>query len=65
MDGQHRFRWIESFRWSSHADNLNPGSQRPSWLRVDRLLGEKRIPKDSAAGRSEFAKDMESGGPKT
>src|SRR6059036_1287088 len=30
-----------------------------SFPHVDRLLGEKRIPKDSADGRSEFAKDME------
>jgi putative transposase len=43
---------IQSFRWSSYVDYLKPGSQRPSWLRVDRLLGEKRIPKDSA-GREE------------
>jgi hypothetical protein len=26
-------------------------SKRPAWLRVDRLLGEWGIPKDSPAGR--------------
>lgn len=31
------------------------GCVRPAWLRVDRLLGEKGIPKDSAAGREQFA----------
>ncbi|MSU37149.1 MAG: transposase [Pedosphaera sp.] len=50
---------IESFRWSSYGDYLKPGSQRPPWLRVDRLLGEKRIPTDSVAGRREFARGME------
>ena len=29
------------------------------WLRVDRLLGEWRIPKDSVAGRLVFAEGME------
>src|SRR5438876_7051716 len=45
---------LESFRWSSYPDYLRPGSQRPSWLRVDRLLGEKGILKDSEAGRNQF-----------
>jgi hypothetical protein len=30
-----------------------------NWLRVDRLLGEMGIPKDSAAGRKEFERRME------
>ena len=34
---------------------LKPAGQRPGWLRVDRLLGEKGIPKDSEAGRTQFA----------
>ena len=50
---------VEAFRWSSYGDYLKPVGQRPPWLRVDRLLGEKRIPKDSVTGRREFAKDME------
>src|SRR5438093_12343929 len=50
---------LESFRWSSYAEYLKPLTKRPKWLRVDRLLGEKRIPKDSAAGRGEFARQME------
>jgi len=29
------------------------------WLRVDRLFGEKGIPKGSDAGRQQFASDME------
>src|SRR5437016_4325067 len=50
---------LESFRWSSYPDYLRPDRQRPSWLRVDRLLGEKGIPKDSEAGRKQFALQME------
>jgi hypothetical protein len=35
------------------------GRQRPPWLRVDRLLGEHGILKDSRAGRRQFARQME------
>src|SRR6267142_3152146 len=50
---------LESFAWSSYAEYLKLPAQRPSWLRVDRLLGEKGIPKDSQAGRKQFALQME------
>ena len=50
---------LESFRWSSYGLYLKTPGQRPGWLRVDRLLGEKGIPKDSEAGRSQFAILME------
>ena len=33
--------------------------QRPNWLRVDRLSGEREIPKNSATGRQEFGRQME------
>jgi len=45
---------LRSFGWSSYGLYLVPPGQRPEWLRVDRLLGEWGIPKDSAAGRAEF-----------
>ncbi len=59
-------RPLESFRWSSYGQYLKEPGQRPAWLRVDpssvaalrrvdRLLGEKGIPKDSVAGRRQFA----------
>ena len=51
--------FLESFRWSSYGEYLKPARQRPTWLRVDRLLGEKGIFKDSAAGRAQFAHLME------
>jgi len=50
---------LEDFRWSSYGDYLSSPGQRPVWLRVDRLLGEKGIPKDSQAGRKEFERQME------
>jgi hypothetical protein len=38
--------------WSSYPQYLQPRSSRPVWLRVDRLLGEHGIQKDSPlAGR--------------
>jgi hypothetical protein len=45
---------LESFGWSSYGLYLKAPSQRPQWLRVDRLLGEKGIPNDSQAGREQF-----------
>src|SRR5437867_3284516 len=50
---------LESYHWSSYGEYLKGAPQRPSWLRVDRLLGEKGIPKDGDAGRKEFASQME------
>jgi putative transposase len=50
---------LETFGWSSYADYLKPAGKRPPWLRVDRLLGEKRIARDSVAGRREFGRQME------
>ena len=50
---------LERFRWSSYGEYLKPARQRPGWLRADRLLGDLGIPKDSPAGRAEFARQME------
>jgi REP element-mobilizing transposase RayT len=50
---------LRSFGWSTYRFYLLPPGQRPEWLRVDRLLGEWGIPKDSAAGRAEFERRME------
>ncbi|HZM03303.1 MAG TPA: transposase [Candidatus Saccharimonadales bacterium] len=50
---------LESFPWSSYPEYLKAPRQRPKWLRVDRLLGENGIAKDSAAGRKELARRME------
>ncbi|MGE3310721.1 MAG: transposase [Limisphaerales bacterium] len=42
---------LRSYAWSSWPSYLQAPSKRPDWLRVERLLGEYRIPKDSPAGR--------------
>jgi hypothetical protein len=50
---------LRAYPWSSYGEYLERPGQRPGWLRVDRLLGEMRIPKDSAAGRKQFERLME------
>jgi len=42
---------LRAYPWSSWPEYLKPPSRRWPWLGVDRLLGEYRIAKDSAAGR--------------
>jgi REP element-mobilizing transposase RayT len=50
---------LESFEWSSYGAYIDVPGRRPGWLRVDRVLGEHGIPRDSAAGRREFAAQTE------
>ncbi len=50
---------LRAFRWSSYGEYLKRPGQRAGWLRVERLLGEMGIPKDSAAGRKEFERRTE------
>jgi REP element-mobilizing transposase RayT len=50
---------LQTFPWSSYPEYLKPPAKRPQWLRVDRLLGENGIFKDSSAGREQFALRME------
>jgi len=50
---------VRSFPWSSFGEYLKPPAQRPGWLRVDRMLGELGIPRDSDAGRQEFERLLE------
>jgi len=50
---------LEAYPWSSYPQYLATPSRRPGWLRVDRLLGEWRIPKDNAVGRRVFSEQME------
>ena len=50
---------LADFPWSSYPEYLKPKAGRIDWLRVDRLLGEHGIPKDSPAGREHFEKRME------
>lgn len=50
---------LREYRWSSWPEYLRAPGKRPGWLRVDRVLGEAGIPKDSAAGRQELERRME------
>ena len=50
---------LQSFAWSSWPSYLLAPSKRPAWLRVDRLLGECGIPKDSPAGRQQLERALE------
>ena len=50
---------LRSYPWSSYGQYLQAPSKRPAWLRVDRLLGEMGIPRDSSAGRRQFERVME------
>ena len=50
---------LRKYRWSSFGEYLKAPSTRPAWLRVDRVLGETGIPKDSTAGRRRFEEAME------
>jgi len=47
------------FAWSSWPAYLASPKRRWPWLRVDRLLGEYGIPRDSAAGRRQLAAAVE------
>jgi putative transposase len=50
---------LRSYPWSSWPQYLQAPSKRPEWLRVDRLLGESRIAKDSTAGRLQLERLLE------
>src|SRR5207249_6137884 len=50
---------LRDYAWSSYPEYLKPPTRRWPWLRVDRLFGEMRLPKDSAAARREFERQLE------
>jgi putative transposase len=50
---------LRDYVWSSYLEYLKPPSRRWPWLRVERLLGEMRLPRDSAACRREFERQTE------
>jgi hypothetical protein len=50
---------LREYRWSSWPEYLQRPGKRWPWLRTDRLLGEYRISKDSAAGRRELENALE------
>jgi putative transposase len=50
---------LRGYAWSSYPEYLKAPTRRWSWLRVKRLFGEMRLPKDSPAGRRAFEREME------
>ena len=48
-----------AYPWSSFGAYLAATKHRPGWIRVDRLLAEHGIRRDTAAGRQEFERRME------
>ena len=50
---------LVAYPWSSLGWYLSAPEYRPSWIRVDRLLGEHGIPHDSAAASQEFERQMQ------
>jgi REP element-mobilizing transposase RayT len=52
---------LRSYLWSSWPEYLKSPGKRWSWLRVDRLFGEYRIPRDTAAGRRRLEEALENG----
>ena len=50
---------LKNFAWSSWPAYLLAPSKRAAWLRVDRLLGECGILKDSPAGRQRLEQGLE------
>src|SRR5208283_3746606 len=47
------------YPWSSFGAYLTEPRHRPKWLQVERLLGEHGIARDTASGRREFERRME------
>lgn len=50
---------LREYRWSSFPVYLSPPDGRPTWLRVDRALGEGGIAVDDSVGRAEFERRTE------
>lgn len=50
---------LQAYRWSSYPWYVGPTSKRPTWLNVDRVLGEEGLQQDTPASRRQFAHRME------
>ena len=50
---------LREYPWSTWPTYLKKPRKRPGWLRVDRLLGEYGVPKDSTAGRRRLEEALE------
>ena len=50
-----------AYPWSSLVWYVAAKEHRPRWMRVDRLLGEHGMQRDTAAGRQEFERRISKG----
>ena len=50
---------LKEYRWSSWPEYLKSPAKRWAWLRVDRLLGEYRIPPRPCGGAAQLAECLE------
>jgi REP element-mobilizing transposase RayT len=50
---------LRDYPWSSFPEYLKPPGERAAWMRVDRLLGELGIALDTAAGREQLERCLE------
>jgi REP element-mobilizing transposase RayT len=50
---------LREYPWSSWREYLKKPGKRPSWLRVDRVMGEWGVKEDNAAGRRQLERAME------
>ncbi len=50
---------LRTYHWGSWPEYLKTPGKRWPWLRVDRLLGEYHIPRDSVAGRRRLEEVLE------
>lgn len=50
---------LSEYRWSSWPEYLKSPGKRPSWLRVDRVMGEWGVREDNATGRRLLERGME------
>jgi len=56
LPGQER---LLSYPWNSSGAYMAAPEHRPSWVRVDWLLGEQGIQEDTPTGRAQFEQWME------
>jgi len=50
---------LRAYPWSSWSAYLSPPSSRPAWLRVDRVMGEHGLSRDTPRTRRELEKHLE------
>ena len=52
-------QWLRDYSWSSYPEYLKTPGLRPTWLAVDRLLGELGLGTDTEKGREALMRHLE------